>query len=236
MTKKAAMIWLFALAIAAAARAQGDALSASFGVEAPSLSAISSPIETPTPLAIDTAALPEEDFRVPSERFVAPFGLGTRYDAWRLHEGLNVSVGASVFSQFGKHARGGAGFAQSLAAVYAVPLTEKVAIAVGAYVNNVFFCHDSYRDAGISVVAGYRFDERWETYVYAHKSLVTSKMPPLLYDISGAGDCVGVAVRYDVNKTLTVEVAVENRWLPSNNAFRMSGIDTTRHIETPSAP
>ena len=50
---------------------------------------------------------------------VRPIGmypyLWSGFDSWDLHRGLNVSMGASVFSSFGKHARGGTGFAQNVA-------------------------------------------------------------------------------------------------------------------------
>ena len=41
------------------------------------------------------------------------------WQRWDLHPGLNLSLGTSVFAQFGKHARHGAGFMQNISAMYA---------------------------------------------------------------------------------------------------------------------
>ena len=53
-----------------------------------------------------------------------PLYWGNWYN-WSLHKGMNVSLGASVFAEFGKNARGGAGFTQNVSAMYAVPVTKK---------------------------------------------------------------------------------------------------------------
>lgn len=130
---------------------------------------------------------------------------------WDLHKGLNVNVGASVFAQFGKHARHGAGFSQNLTAMYAMPLTDKLSLAVGGYLNNVYWAHDSYRDAGVSAVLGYQFDEHWEAYLYAQKSLVDNKkiMPYPLYDMGELRDRIGAAVKYNFSPNFSVQVSVE---------------------------
>ena len=65
------------------------------------------------------------------------------YPSWNLHEGLNVSLGASVFTQFGKHAYHGAGFTQDLSMMYATPLTKKLSFAVGGYMEQVSWAHDT---------------------------------------------------------------------------------------------
>ncbi len=129
---------------------------------------------------------------------------------WDLHQGLNVNLGASVFAQFGKHARHGAGFTQNISAMYAAPLTDKLSIAVGGYMNNVYWAHDSYRDAGVSAVLGYQFDEHWEGYLYAQKSLMGSKfIPRPLYDMGELRDRIGAAVRYNFNPNFSVQVSFE---------------------------
>lgn len=139
-----------------------------------------------------------------------PLSWGGWY-SWDLHKGLNVSVGASVFAQFGKHARHGAGFSQNFSAMYAMPLTDKLSLAIGGYMNNVYWAHDSYRDAGVSAVLGYQFDERWEAYLYAQKSLVDNKkfMPYPLYDMGELRDRIGAAVKYNFSPNFSVQISVE---------------------------
>ena len=125
-----------------------------------------------------------------------------------------MNVGASVFAQFGKHARHGAGFSQNISAMYAMPLTDKLSLAVGGYLNNVYWAHDSYRDAGVSAVLGYQFDEHWEAYLYAQKSLVDNNKfhrftPYPLYDMGELRDRIGAAVKYNFSPNFSVQLSVE---------------------------
>lgn len=104
---------------------------------------------------------------------------------WALHRGLNVQLGASVFTQFGKGARGGAGFQQNIAMMYAMPVTDKLSVAIGGYLNNVSYAGGNWRDAGLSAVVGYRFNDHWEAYIYAQKSItnnLSNRMRYSLYD------------------------------------------------------
>ncbi len=136
-----------------------------------------------------------------------PFDWMGYYD-WRLHPGLNVNLGASVFATFGDSPWRGAGFTQSLAAMYAVPLTGKLSIAVGGYLNNMYWAHDAYHDAGLNAVLGYKFDEHWEGYLFGQKSIVHTPMPMPLYDLNAIGDRIGAAVRYNFNPSFSVQVTV----------------------------
>ena len=133
------------------------------------------------------------------------------YPSWSLHKGLNVSLGASVFAQFGKHAYHGAGFSQNISMMYAMPLTNKLSFAVGGYFNNLSWAHDSYRDAGLNAVLGYRFNERWEAYLYGQKSLMDKRIPMPLYDVSDIGDRIGAAVKYNVSPSFSIQLNVESR-------------------------
>ena len=142
---------------------------------------------------------------------IYPLGWGGWYD-WQLHPGLNVNLGASVFAQFGKNAwHKGAGFQQNISLMYALPVTDKLSLAVGGYFNNISWAHDSWRDAGVNAVLGYRFDEHWEAYLYAQKSFVNKAMPLPLYDISTIGDRIGAAVRYNFSPSFSIQVSVESR-------------------------
>lgn len=130
---------------------------------------------------------------------------------WQLHEGLNVNMGLSVAGAFGKHAPHGAAFAQNMAAMYALPLTNKLSLAVGGYFSNVYWGRTSARDGGLNAVLGYRFDDHWEAYLYGQKSIAKRKMPPLLYDINGLGDRIGAAVKYNFSPRFSVQVSFEER-------------------------
>ena len=103
-----------------------------------------------------------------------PLYWGNWYN-WSLHKGMNVSLGASVFAEFGKNARGGAGFTQNVSAMYAVPVTKKLLVAVGGYFNNIMWQHDTWREAGVSAIMGYKFNDHWEAYLYGQKSLAGNR-------------------------------------------------------------
>ena len=172
-----------------------------------------------------------------------PMGFGG-WNSWGLHKGLNVQLGASVFAQFGRGAHHGAGFQQDIALMYAMPINNKLSVAVGGYLNNVNFAGDNWHEAGLQAVLGYRFDEHWEAYIYGQKSISNNinnrlrysvfdggygamgcfggfsrnfyGMPSYsLYDLNNFGDRIGATVRYNFNNNMSIEVSVENRWLPS---------------------
>jgi len=136
------------------------------------------------------------------------------YGNWALHKGLNMNLGASVFAAFGKNAPRGAGFAQNISAMYAMPLTDKLSIAIGGYFSNMYWSHDAYRDAGINAVLGYRFNEHWEAYLFGQKSLMDKKIPMPFYDINGIGDRIGAAVKYNFNPSFSIQVSVSKESSP----------------------
>lgn len=142
-----------------------------------------------------------------------PLYWGNWYN-WSLHKGMNVSLGASVFAEFGKNARGGAGFTQNVSAMYAVPVTKKLSVAVGGYFNNIMWQHDTWREAGVSAIMGYKFNDHWEAYLYGQKSLAGNRrfMPCTVYDISNIGDRIGAAVKYNVNPNFSFQVSVEREY------------------------
>jgi hypothetical protein len=142
------------------------------------------------------------------------------WSTWDLHKGLNVNLGASVFASFGKHAPHGAGFGQSLSAMYAMPLTDKLSVAIGGYFNNIYWAHDAHRSAGLSAVIGYQFDEHWEAFLYGQKSFIHDRFTPYpLYDIGDLGDRIGAAVRYNVNPSFSVELSVEHGSMPHHDSL-----------------
>lgn len=148
---------------------------------------------------------------------------------WDLHEGLNVNVSLSAFSQFGKHARHGVGFSQNLSAIYATPLSDKLSMAIGGYINNVNWGGDNSRSAGITAQIGYQFDEHWEAYLYAQKTLFNNTPHLSWYGLGGMYpmhvmmpynvfmynvDRIGAAVRYNFNPSFSIQVNVERNWVP----------------------
>ena len=149
-----------------------------------------------------------------------PYYFGGTWSNWRLHEGLNLSLGASIFSQFGKHAYGGVGFAQNLSVQYATALTSRLSIAVGGYLDNMYWANTTFRDAGMTAVLGYKFNEQWEGYVYGQKSIVTNvPIPPYLQELNEMGDRIGAALRYNITPNISVQMSVETK--SKNSLYRL---------------
>lgn len=199
--------------------------------------------------ATDSLHLPQfNQYGQPETIGYYPGGISGWYN-WGLHRGLNVQLGASVFTQFGKGANSGVGFQQNIAMMYAAPITDKLSVAVGGYFNNINYANDNWRDVGLTAVLGYRFNEHWEAYVYGQKSITNNignrlrysmydgyyggyygpgmggygafnrnffGMPAYtVYDLSNMGDRIGATLKYNFNENLSIQVSVENRWMPS---------------------
>ena len=164
-------------------------------------------------VSLDSLHLPELDDRGRVMNYnYYPYYFGDPWSNWRLHEGLNLSLGASIFSQFGKHAYGGVGFAQNLSVQYATALTSRLSIAVGGYLENMYWANTTFRDAGMTAVLGYKFNEQWEGYVYGQKSIVTNApIPYYLQDLNEMGDRIGAALRYNITPNISVQMSVESR-------------------------
>ena len=172
-------------------------------------------------VSLDSLHLPELDDRgrVMTLGYY-PYYFGGTWSSWRLHEGLNISLGASIFSQFGKHAYGSVGFAQNLSLQYATALTARLSIAVGGYLNNMYWANTTWRDAGMTAVLGYKFNEQWEGYVYGQKSIVTNvPIPPYLQDLNEMGDRIGAALRYNITPNISVQMSVETK--SKNSLYRL---------------
>ncbi len=130
------------------------------------------------------------------------------YQNWDLHKGLNMNLGASVFAGFGDGAPKGAGFAQNVTGMYALPLTNKLSLAFGAYLTNADWGGINFRDVGLNAVLGYQFNEHWEGYLYGQKSLMepTVRWP---YYSDELGDRIGAAVRYHFNPAFYIQLRVD---------------------------
>ena len=135
----------------------------------------------------------------------------TGYQNWDLHQGLNMSLGASVFAGFGKYAPSGAGFAQNVSGMYALPFNDKLSLAFGGYFLNADWGGRNLRDAGLNAVLGYKFNDHWEAYLFGQKSLMSPKVPWPYYDPMEFGDRLGAALKYNFNPSFSIQLSVEGR-------------------------
>lgn len=156
----------------------------------------------------DTLNLPTLNMKGQVPLMTYPYDGWWGFNNWTLHKGLNVNLGASVFAAFGKRAPKGAGFAQDLSMMYALPLTKRLTLAIGGWVSNAYWAHDRFTDAGVSAVLGYKFDEHWEAYVYGRKSLVNKPLPYRFCTMDDLGDRIGAAVKYNFSPSFCVQVSV----------------------------
>lgn len=156
----------------------------------------------------DTLNLPTLNIKGQVPLMTYPYDGWWWVNSWTLHKGLNVNLGASVFAAFGKGAPKGAGFAQDLSMMYALPLTKRLTLAIGGWVSNAYWAHDRFTDAGVSAVLGYKFDEHWEAYVYGRKSLVNKPIPYRFCTMDDLGDRIGAAVKYNFSPSFSVQVSV----------------------------
>lgn len=171
------------------------------------------------PLPYDSLHLPRLNWRGQMPLTMYPYwGWFSGMGNWKLHEGLNMNLGTSVFGSWGGSKYLGTGFTQDISMMYAVPLSSKLSLAVGGYFSNMFFAHDSYRSAGLSGVLSYRFNDHWEAYVYGQKSLVETSRQIPLWGMGNYGDRIGAGVIYHVDPTLSFEVNVEYMHLPDRFA------------------
>lgn len=218
MEKKAMILMTLALSVATAVSAQSERTSVdelpSRQVAAVSVDSICSPADSLCLPSITTYGQVMPSMSDPL--CWGGWGMGC-FSGWDLHQGLNVSLGASVFGTFGHHSYGGTGFSQNVAALYAVPLSPRLSLAVGGYFNNIYWARDNYRSAGLTAVLGYRFDEHWEAYVYGQKSLVGNRLMPYpLYDMGDLGDRIGAAVKYNFSPKFSVQISVEANRRPTS--------------------
>ena len=100
-------------------------------------------------------------------------GWGYGIGLWRLHEGLNVNLGASAFASFGHGDYHGAGFSQDVSLMYVTNLSKKATLAVGGYVNHLTYRGDNYFVGGVNAVLGYQFNEHWSAYAFVQKAFTS---------------------------------------------------------------
>ena len=135
------------------------------------------------------------------------------YNDWSLHPGVNASLSASAIIGLGRHS--GSGFANSLSLMYADNITPKLSFALGGYYSFLDYSGHQLRDAGLTAMLNYRFDEHWEAAAFVQKSIMQPKLPPQLYWMSDVGDKIGVSLRYNFNPAFSVSVSVWEERNPS---------------------
>lgn len=172
----------------------------------------------------DSLHLPVLNIRGQAPLMAYPYDTWWGMESWNLHRGLNVNLGASVFASFGKGAPKGAGFGQDLSMMYAMPLTNRLSLAVGGWISNAYWAHDRYTDAGINAVLGYKFNDKWEAYVYGRKSIMNKPVPYRFYTMQELGDRIGAAVKYNFSPSCSIQISVSAGKcnLPDNDDFTMN--------------
>lgn len=163
--------------------------------------------------------------QVPSIHF--PYMGFNNWPTWSLHEGVNASLGLSVFSTFGSgHTWSGAGFSENASMMYAMPLGKKFSAAIGGYIKNTSWAHDSFRSAGLSAILNYQANDRLNVYAYGQKSLLNNRHIPLpLYYMDDVADRIGIGAEYKVTPAFSIGLSVDysrykdpNPWFDQYNA------------------
>ncbi len=165
----------------------------------------------------DSLHLPTLDYsgKVPSRRWWYYPTIGG-YWGWNLHEGLNMSLDLSAFTSFGKNRFSGT--SERISAMYAKAVNDKLSFAVGGYFTNMNSGIGNFRDAGLSAIIDYRFNDHWEAYIYAQKSLASNASgfrhgryyPFYAFDMfANRGDRIGAGLRYNFNESTWIELQVD---------------------------
>ena len=165
---------------------------------------------------VDSVAMAPKGFSLPpltTRGTIAHYpyynGLMTNLYDWELHPGINASMSASAIFGLGHNAS--SGFANSIAIAYAGSITPKLSYSIGGYSSFLDYASHAIKDAGLTAMLNYRFDEHWEAGVFAQKSIVQPRIPMRLYWMSDVGDKIGASVRYNFNPQFSIGLSVRNR-------------------------
>ncbi len=173
-----------------------------------------------------SALLPDSTFSLPPLTYRGTLAtypyLGMMYSGlnnWDLHPGLNASLSASAIFGVGKHSA--SGFAHSAAVMYAGQLMPKLSFSIGGYSSFLDYGRHQMKDAGLSAMLNYQFDEHWEAGVFVQKSMMQPNMPlsNLWWLGNDIGDKIGATLKYNVNPNFSFQLSVwnqknawDNRW------------------------
>ena len=134
--------------------------------------------------------------------------------AWPLHEGFNAAFSASVTAGLGKHAPRGAGWGQTAAFAYMMPLGKKFSFAGGVYADHFTWGPFGFTDVGLAAQLGYRVNDRIALYAYFNKSLLPRDASSLRSDCLMPGlpwrgrDRLGVAADFKISEKAAVQISV----------------------------
>ena len=120
--------------------------------------------------------------------------------------GFNASLSAAAIFGLGHNA--GSGFANSMAMAYAGRITPKLSYSIGGYTSFLDYASHVMKDAGLTAMLSYRFDEHWEAALFAQKSLIKPQVPRHLYWMDDVGDKIGASVRYSFNPAFSIGLSV----------------------------
>ena len=125
----------------------------------------------------DSLSLPPVEFSLPPltmrgtiAHYPYYHGVMMGFHDWELHPGLNASLSAAAIFGFGSNA--GAGFANSMALAYAGNITPKLSYSIGGYTSFLDYASHVMKDAGLTAMLNYRFNEHWEAALFAQKSIL----------------------------------------------------------------
>lgn len=173
----------------------------------------------------DSLSLPPVEFSLPPltmrgtiAHYPYYHGLMMGFHDWELHPGLNASLSAAAIFGFGSNA--GAGFANSMALAYAGNITPKLSYSIGGYTSFLDYASHVMKDAGLTAMLNYRFNEHWEAALFAQKSILQPKVPPYLYWMGDVGDKIGAAVRYNINPSFSIGLSVWRGTSPYQYYYR----------------
>ncbi len=199
-------------------------LTALFFVATPRMAAqVEMPDTVSRPLAVDTLYaddalwLPVPDFTIsaPGISPLNPFHMGMDASMWRLHEGFNAQFSLGVSTTFGKGAFKGAGFGQSAAFAYALPLGKRFAFAAGVYAANTDWGMFHQTEAGIAATVAFRVNDNINLYAYGSKSFFPRESrwrnAPVPYFLRTPNSRIGAMAEFKFGKNAWMQVSVERR-------------------------
>ena len=112
--------------------------------------------------------------------------------------------------------------------MYAMPLSKKFSAAIGGYIKNTSWAHDSFRSAGLSAILNYQANDRLNVYAYGQKSLLNSRHIPLpLYYMDDVADRIGIGAEYKVTPAFSIGLSVD---YSADTRIQIRGLTTIMRI------
>ena len=125
-------------------------------------------------------------------------------------QGLHFSLDMGVTASFGSSRYSGTGFFQRLSAMYETPLSDRISLSVGGFLQNMSWGGSSQQSAGVEARLNYMFSERLFGEIYYSKT-VTPR-----YDI----DRIGASLEYHFSPSFSMGISVEGARVNGNGSQR----------------